>query len=181
MENRLGPAWEMRASILSSPEVSFRTNRYERPFVLGLSLMVNASHGFLTRICSTSPSVKPASLRAGTNFVNKVSNGRKLPPPGSPTAYQPASCETSTLLRTPRSFIAFTIPAQAAIVSEPTLSISIHAPAFEGRHRRRLKMYSYLMFGVIPLSRSAFRRSPNVSRTLLTWTSSQPSEPSLFN
>ena len=52
--------------------------------------------GLVAMNCSTSDSLSPAFFNVGRNFVNNVSNPRTFPPRGSPTEYQPASCESST-------------------------------------------------------------------------------------
>ena len=53
--------------------------------------MEKALAGLLTNRVWMSLSVKRAARKAGMKAANTVSNGRKVPPSGSPTWYQPAS------------------------------------------------------------------------------------------
>ena len=89
--------------------------------------------GLSTSRLMTSALVTPASLSAGMNLVNSVSNGRNWPPPGSPTRYQPASCETSTRPSSPCAFICVTSSTCLATLLSEIPSNSTHAPAFAAR------------------------------------------------
>ena len=62
------------------------------------------------------------------NCVNTMSYGRNLPPSGSPTEYQPASCETSTRPRNPASRSPITRSTCWATLSGLTPSSEIQAP-----------------------------------------------------